>query len=202
MNDDDFIFISKGNILSELNIDVVSLLETTLPQLMKNATTPGNFNTKRRQFSTQALVVDQIKITPYIGTRSLLIRTVVRSDSGKKYDNQIMFKRVNFVDDITQVENENDIVEFTASDGEIYNIERINLQKIDIACRCNCLDFKWTISKHNVKDKSLYGRAPAPYKPKTDRPSRNLKSKSSLCKHLMKSGTVIAESDITTTFKI
>lgn len=199
---DDFIFISKGNILSELNIDIGLLLETTLPELMKNATTPGNFNTKRRQFSTQALVVDQVKITPYIGTKALLVRTVVRSDSGKKYDNQIMFKRVNFVDDISQVENEKDIVEFVASDGETYNIERINLQKIDIACRCNCLDFKWTISKHNAKDKSLYGRAPAPYKPKTDRPSRNLESKPTLCKHLMKTGTVIAESELTSAFKI
>lgn len=203
--DNGFIFIPSNNIVEEFNLsesDIMSLLETTLPDLMTNVTKAGNFNTKKRHYATQALVVDQVKITPYIGTKSLLVRTVVRSDSGKKYDNQIMFKRVKFVDDIEEVLDEKDIVEFTASDGEVYSIERIDLQKTDVACRCNCLSFRWDFNTRNAKDKSLYGRKAAPYKPKTNRPPRNLNNVSGLCKHLMKSGHVIAESDLTTTFKI
>jgi len=199
-----FIFIPSNNVVEEFKLskDDLVLTETSLATLMNNVTKPGNFNTVKRQHATQPLVVDQIKITPYKGTKSLLIRTVVRSDSGKKYDNQIMFKRVTFVDDIDQVENEGDIVEFTASDGETYYVEKIDMNKIDVAVRCNCASFRWDFARRNPKDKTLYGSTPAPYKPKTDRPPRNLNNVSGLCKHLMKTGAAIAESEMTTEFKI
>ena len=202
-HDDEYIFIPKYDVISEFTIvDSGMIIETSLSALMKNVTTVGNFNSKRRHHSTQALIVDQMKMIPYIGTKSLLVKSLVRSDSGKKYDTHIMFKRVKFVDDIEQVANESDIVEFVGSDDKTYFIERIDMSSHDVAVRCNCLDFRWNAAGRNSKDKSLYGREFKPYKPKTDRPPRNIKNKSMICKHLIKTGSAIAQSSLTTKFKI
>lgn len=190
------LFVSKYDVVQAFGIDKF-LTETTFNQMMDYLENPKNFNTKKRHYATQPIIVSQMKIVPYVGTKSILFKGVVKGSTGKTYDTNIMFKRVNFVTDVDDVDDlDKDVVEFVANDGETYYIERIDLGKHDLSCRCNCLDFKWTFASHNSKTKDLYGRAPAPYKPKTDRPSRNFNDKPAMCKHLIKTVEVLVQSDM------
>jgi len=196
MSESNSLFIPSLDVKDSLG-DNVLMLETTFTDMMSSLNNPNNFNTKKRQHATQPIVVSQLKIVPYVGVKTILFKGVIKGSTGKTYDTHILFKRVNFVDDAEDVDDiDNDVVEFVAADGETYHIERINLAKHDVSVSCNCLDFKWTFAKHNSKTKDLYGRAPAPYKPKTDRPSRNFNDKPAMCKHLIKTIGALVDADM------
>ena len=186
-------FEKNGLIVAPVNIFEVSFVD-----MFNNIKAPNNFNTKKRQFSTQPLTGTEIKITPYKGTKSLLMRTIINSDSGKQYQTSIMFTRVKYVDDIEDVDDPNSIVEFMASDGEEYAIERIDLKKNDVKVRCECLDFRWRFADYNASKKALYGRKPPPYVPKGNRPPVNPNHVPGVCKHLIKSFEIMMESGLTT----
>jgi len=190
------IFIPSPDVIGSLG-EHNMVIETTFSDMMTSLSNPNNFNTKMRQHATQPIVVSQLKIIPYVGVKTILFKGVIKGSTGKTYDTHVLFKRVNFVGDVDDVEDiDKDVVEFVAADGETYYIERINLAKHDLSCSCNCLDFKWTFARHNAKTKDLYGGAPAPYKPKTDRPSRNLSDKPAMCKHLIKTVDALVQADM------
>jgi hypothetical protein len=195
-------------LLSDGNCDISDQLlleKATFADLIKNVKNPKNFNTVKRQFSTQPLVVTEVMITPYLGTKSLLVRAYVNSDSGKQYKTVIMFTKVKFVDDVNDVDNPNDIVEFVASDGQEYAIEKINLKKIFVKIRCDCLDYRWRFSYYNSKKGSQYGGPPPPYQKKTNRPPVNPNKVEGCCKHIIKSLQALIEAglvgNLTTQFK-
>lgn len=203
----DFTYIPSNNILNEFEIigNDNPLFEISMVELMNNTVKPGNFNTKMRQHSTDEIIVNEMKITSYVGMKTLLVRAVVHSGlSGKEYDCQLLFKKVQFIDEPDDVEDisDDEIVEFVGSDGETYYIKRIDMGKSDVSVRCNCLDMRFSHSTRLSKVKALYGKPFPKYNPKTDRLGHNLKNVPALCKHLIKVGNVIAQSNLTTEFDI
>jgi hypothetical protein len=194
----DFVFIPGTKVARLLKEEAKHqkelLVETTFVALVNAIRSPKNFNTRRRQFSTQALVVNELKITPYVGTKSLLMRSTVKSDSGKTYDTILMFTKINFVEDIEDLKDPNKIVEFVASDGNDYAVEKIDLSKTDVKVRCNCLDYRWRFAYYNSKGDTQYGRAPPPYQKKTKLPPVNPNKVQGVCKHVLKSMQSLLES--------
>jgi len=204
INEKNMMFIVGKNLaeyFQSLNIVYADnfLTEDTFVDLFKNVNGSTNFDSRKRQFSTQPLIVTEIKITPYKGTKSLLVRGIVNSDSGKQYQTIIMFTRIKYVDDIDDVNDiDADTVDFTANNGEEYKIERINLNTNDVKVRCECLDFRWRFADYNAANKDLYGRKPPPYVKKTNRGPVNPNKVPGVCKHLIKTFEVLMESDLVT----
>ena len=169
----EFRLIRGVKVLEQLN----QLDETTISQLQNNI---RQLDTKKRQFATDPITVTNISMVPSVPSNVLEFKATTSSD-GKKYDTTVMFMNVNFEDEETGLN-----VTFTASDDEEYNIEKINLNRTNVKVRCTCLDFYHRFAEYNSRDGSLYGKAPAPYVPKTDRASSNPRKLPGLCKHLLK----------------
>ncbi len=161
----------------------------TLIQL-KRETDRFTPKTTKRQYATDPIQVNQMKLVPYVNSGALQVDSVTKS-SGKTYETTILFTRVDF-----QEENTPANVTFVASDGDPYNIAKIPLVSTNVKVRCDCLDFYWRFSTWNNKRKSLYGDPPGPYQKKTDRPPVNPKKKAALCKHLLRSVEALQQAGI------
>ena len=175
MNEQPYRFIRGARILQQLNE------ESTYDDLESNITTSFP-NTKKRQHATNEVRIQRVDIIPYVGTQMLHVRAISTGSSGQQYQQAIQFLRVKFEPTKTP-EN----VEVLANDGKTYYIQSIDLNNHNVKVRCNCLDFYHRFAFWNHGDKSIVGRAPAPYQRKTTtRPDVNPDLVPGMCKHLIK----------------
>lgn len=153
--------------------------------------------TKKRQFAVDPIKIVNLDITPYLGTKMLLFRGLATSSKGGgRYKTVVSFTKVKF-----EPESTNTNVTFTASDGEEYNIQPIKLSVNNVKVRCQCLDHYFRFATWNFNDKSIYGRAPKPYRRKTPpppigRPWANPSRTPGLCKHILKTIQALLDSGI------
>ena len=137
--------------------------------------------TTKRQHSTQPIQIVEIGLTPYIGMKTLYVKSKARSNH-KIYDPQILFKRVEYEEEDTSSN-----ITFMGSDGNEYHMQPISLRTKNIRVRCNCLDFYYRFAVWNHRDAALSGRKPKPYLRKTDTyPPVNPDKVSGVCKHIIK----------------
>ena len=146
-------------------------------------------HTTRRQHATQPIEVENLRWVPFKGMKTLFIRAAVRNED-RHYSPMVLFKKVNY--DITE-----NPVSITASDGRIYEFDKILLQKNPISLRCECSDFYWRFQHWNKLDKSLYGPDRKPYERKTGHlPPANPSELPGMCKHCIKMIETLKESGI------
>lgn len=174
--------ISGKNILDYMKAyDKLLIERSSYEKLDHNTTNPANFSTKKRQYAVDPIDVLSMKLTPFVGTKTLMCRFECKSEQ-KIYDTVIQFTNV-----IYEEEDTRDNVTFLASDKQKYHIQPINLAEGSVTVRCTCLDFYYRFSHYDSKDKALFGRPPKPYVKKTDRPPVNPNRVSGICKHIMAS---------------
>lgn len=169
-----------------------SLQEATLSTFKSNIER-GFPNTRKRQFATDPIRISQLKITPFVGTKSLFIKGVANS-TGRIYDPMIFFTQVRYQPADTQ-----DNITFVASDGKQYHIIPLSFVDDNAQVRCNCLDFHYRFAWHNAKAGDLYGRPPPKYIRKTTtRPPVNPLGVPGMCKHLLKLVEALEEAGMIT----
>jgi len=159
---DDFQLFEQST-YSELERNVLSFVPTT----------------KKRQHAIDPIRIVSIEMLPFLGTKNLNIAGLASSD-GKNYSSTIIFNKIEY-----EEEDLTDNVSFMAKDGEMYHIKPIQLNNHTVRVRCNCMDFYWRFAAFNAKDKSLIGRAPKAYQPKSNRGPVNPQQKPGVCKHLI-----------------
>jgi len=160
----------------------------------------------KRQHATQPISITQMKMLPYVGTKTLSVDALAHSPNTKDpkyrspqdkaftdYNTKIIFNQVEFEPESTETN-----VTFVGKDGNEYNMIPIELAKNTVRVNCNCLDFYWRFKSYNAKDQSLAGRAPPPYKPVSNRGPSNIKRVPGLCKHLLQTIEALKQSGIIT----
>lgn len=163
-----------------------SILESSLNDLYHNSVKAFPKTTKR-QHSTQPIVIESIRWTPFVGVKTLFIKAIAQNE-GKEYNSIILFKNVDY-------ENKSS-VKITASDGKEYNFGKLSLENTDVVLRCSCNDFRFRFSWYDHLDKSLYGRTPKKYESKGVLPPANPLKLPGMCKHLIKTTHVLEEAGI------
>jgi len=166
------------------------LNESSLNDLHQSAVAafPG---TTRRQHATHPIEISNLRWTPFLGMRTLMVKAVARNED-REYTPFIVFKNV-------QYHNVRDIyglVEITASDGAQYLFERLSVNENDVLVRCNCKDFYWRFNYYDHVDRSLYGRKRSPYEAIFNPGSANPQEMPGMCKHLMKFAEVLGHSGV------
>lgn len=137
--------------------------------------------TGKRQHSIDPIKITQMEWIPYLGLKTLYVKGLAQSDSGKQYSPMIMFKNVNFH---TSADGYN-LIEIVASDNQPYYLERLQSNGNDVTVRCNCADLYWRGIHYLKQDNSLYGRDRKPYIGQGLWEANPSKSPI-LCKHLIK----------------
>lgn len=137
--------------------------------------------TTKRQYATQPVRVISIEYVPYVGVKMIHIKSSTITNGRNRYDQAIQFNEV----DYNKPDDPNNIT-IMGTDGEPYTLVRPTLRDNPIKVRCNCLDFYYRMAAWNYTDKSIVGRAPKPYKKKTNRPPVNPLKLPGMCKHLLK----------------
>lgn len=187
--------IIRGTEMVSLLSQIISeeILDETSYNELERLTLAFDPSSKKRQHAIDTVQITQLKIVPYVGTKSIFIKALVRNtDGGHKYDSQVFFSGVNF-----DKEDNDTNVSFTASDGKIYHIKPIRLSENNIRVRCNCLDFRHRFAYYNFNDGSLWGRKFPPYHRKTDtRPPVNKNKTPGVCKHLIKTIMALKEAGL------
>jgi len=150
-------------------------------------------NTRRRQHSIDTIQVREVNFTPFLGMKTLFVRgNVLNEENGNAYTPIILFKDV-----IYHPQREQDEwIEFVASDGRNYVLERLERDANDILVRCNCPDFHWRFNYFDHEDRSLYGRKRRRYEAVTAPGSANPNQMPGMCKHLIKLSTAIRDARI------
>lgn len=180
-----FQVIRGQRILDQLN----RLDETSYSELYQNTM---NFipSSEKRQWATDPIQVNEMKLTPFEQSDSLQVECVVKSDD-KEYQSIILFDRINY-----EEQDQGDNVTFVGTDDQEHHIEPIRLNESNVKVRCQCLDFRWRFAIYNAQDNSLYGDPPGPYQKQTDRPSVNQRNVPGVCKHLMKCVIALRDSGL------
>lgn len=142
-------------------------------------------NTRKRQHATDPIVIKELRWTPFVGTKTLFIKSLAQSEN-KEYGPSILFKGVNY---------NLDEVKITASDGIDYKFGKLSLENTDVLLRCPCLDFHWRFNYYNHLDRSLYGNKRKKYESHGGPPANPLELPG-MCKHLMKTMKALVESGI------
>ena len=168
----------------------MQLFESSLEDLYRSAVVAFPA-TRKRQHSTDLVVITELRWTPFVGTKTLFTKGLAQSgESGKEYSPIILFKRVNYGDDSVKI---------VASDGLEYNFAPLSVENTDVALRCGCNDFRYRFGFYNHLDKSLYGRKPRKYESKGIGPPANPQKREGMCKHLIKMLKVLQEAGVFTT---
>lgn len=158
----------------------INLQESTLQDLYVSSVQAFPRTTKR-QHSIDPVDITELNLTPFLGMNTLFIRGTAHSnESGKTYNPMILFKGVAY----HPFKNSVNWIEFTASDGQSYVLERLN--KNDVLVRCNCADFSWRFNYFDHIDNSLYGKVRRKYEAEINPGSANPQEMPGMCKHLMK----------------
>lgn len=154
------------------------LVETSLDTLYTN--TVNNFDTPRDQSSDRVQVVNK-RFLPAPRNRILGVMATTRSDTDR-YNTKMYFLGVNY---LGEEDEEADVFEFNAPDGQEYRIQRIDENSNDVRVSCTCLDFYYRFAPWNYSDGSLHGNPPPPYIKKTDSAPYNPNEIPGLCKHMI-----------------
>jgi hypothetical protein len=168
----------------------MEFIETSIYELYKNIEKAFP-KTKKRQFSTDTIRVENLTWIPFLGVKTLFIKGLIRNES-KKYDCIMLFKNIKF--------NENEqkkSIKIKMSNGKEYYVEQINSKEKDVLLRCNCKDFHWRFNFYNSKDHSLFGRKRSKYE-SAGGPKANPLELPGICKHLVKMSKIIKESNLLT----
>ncbi len=163
------------------------LLESSLGDLERS--TERAFDTDRSD-DANAVRITNMVISPGQNTLSVNAQSL-NTDKGSHYNTNLVFRDVRFQQQTTATTEA-----FTASDGNEYYVERLDMQRTQVEVSCNCLDFYWTFATWNGADNSLLGPAPDPYVKKTDRAPRNPTQSLGLCKHLYAIGAALRKEGI------
>jgi hypothetical protein len=189
--DEKFEIIRGKRILDQLDVLEQVLEHSTLADLERNT---ANFQpaTRKRQEASQPVRVVSLEMLPFIGTKNLSVEAVAASE-GTNYSPKIIFNQIEFEDESTPTN-----ITFTGKDGNEYNMQPINLGQKTVRVRCDCLDFHWRFASYNAKDKSLIGRAPAPYQRVSNRGPSNPQQVPGICKHLIATIKALREARVVT----
>lgn len=158
------------------------LTESSLGALQNN-TNSLQPPSQRRQHVVAPIQIKSMLLIPMRGQRDngdLKVEAKIQSGQ-HQYDSTILFHDVIFED-----QDRPDNVSFLGANKQEVHMVPIQMARNNAEVRCTCLDFYFTFSKWNQSDKSLYGDAPPPYTPKTDRAPRNPTHRPGLCKHLLR----------------
>ena len=144
-----------------------------------------------RQHATQPIKITNLKWTPYKGMKTLFIQGLAQNET-REYSPIILLKKVKYRDEL-----EEGGVSITASDGQVYNFDKLSLENTDVVVRCGCKDFNFRFKHYNKLDKSLYGIDGKPYQKVTEhRPPANPLEMPGMCKHIIKTVEVLKSSGI------
>lgn len=147
------------------------MLENTLPELFRSAVDAFPATTKR-QHVTAPIEISDVRFTPFLGMKTLLIRANAANE-GRVYSPIILFKRASF---------STEGFSFTAhDDNKEYHLAP---HDHDVLVRCDCNDFYWRFNYYNHLETSLHGKVRKEYKG-SGVPANPLEMPG-LCKHLMK----------------
>jgi hypothetical protein len=154
-------------------------LESSVQHLYDSAVLAFPF-TQARQHLIHTIACNEIRLTPFLGMNTLLVRgSALNEDNDHHYNPIILFKRVNF-------HPEHNIVPFIASDnGQEYQMGRLSLEGNHALVKCGCLDFDFRFRYYNHLDHSLWNKNRKPYIGQGLWEANPLHLPG-LCKHLMK----------------
>jgi len=161
-------------------------VESTAQELWQSAVSafPG---TKKRQHAIDPIVIENLKILPFVGMKTLFLKSDARNED-KTYNPIFIFKGVNY---------QSPEYSLAATDGKIYTFGRLSLSKNEVLTRCSCPDFYWRFQHYNHLDGSLQGRNRSSYKRITENmPAANPLELPGLCKHLMKFAKTLQNSGV------
>ena len=156
-----------------------TLIESTLSELYNSAVLAFP-NTKKRQHATQPIEIVNIRFTPFLGVRTLMVRGTAQNED-REYEAMIVFKNVQYHDKGSIK---------IKSDGKTYLFEQLDVDATEILVRCNCQDFTWRGVHWNKIDRSLFGRDRKKYVGEGGPPANPMEMPI-LCKHLMKFSEVL-----------
>jgi len=166
-------------------------LESSLNELKQKAILAFP-NTAKRQHAIDEIKIADIKLTPYVGVKTLYVKGLAQNTTnGKEYNSVILFKGLNY-----QEQKANNLAEIIV-DGAPYYFNKLSLEDTEVLLRCNCKDFFWRFHHEDHEDDSLQG----PNRKKYEGQGLWLANPLHLpgmCKHLMKLAEVLKESEILT----
>jgi hypothetical protein len=111
-------------------------------------------NTTMRQHATGPIKINNIRFLPFIGLKTLLLRSEATNED-RHYKPTLLFKKVQY--------GEGPFT-FKASDnGEEYTMQKLSLNDHDVLLRCECGDYFWRFHFYNWRDRSLWGHNRKPY---------------------------------------
>lgn len=135
-----------------------------------------------RQNAKNGVQVQKMELVPAVNSGNLVVKSLVKSDSGKSYSPTIQFDNVEY-----QEEDQPNNVTFQGVDGNDYHMTPIKLQTNNAKVNCNCLDFYWRFGKYNAKVNSLLGEPGGAYvKKNPNRQPANPQQTPGVCKHLLR----------------
>jgi len=156
----------------------VQFFESSLSELYQSAVDAFP-NTTKRQHATQPIEINELKWTPFVGMKTLLLRgSAVNED--REYTPIVLFKGVQYRD-----KKGKGVLEVAASSGGKVFVDKLSLEN-DVSVRCNCGDFRYRFAYYNHLDRSLYGPKPTKYNASGVRGPINPMQKEGMCKHVMK----------------
>ena len=137
--------------------------------------------TRKRQHATDLLEVKIVRFTPFVGMKTLMIKSVVQSEN-REYNCIMLFKDIRYHGNIRDVFG---LVEIFDQTGTRYLIERISSDQNNLLVRCNCSDFHWRGTHFNKEHGCLFGRDRTPYESLYNPGSANPTESPIMCKHLI-----------------
>lgn len=165
----------------------LDIREGTIHQLY-TSTVAAFPRTTKRQHSTDPIKIVELNWTPFLGVKTLFIKGLAQSDSGKEYRPMILFKNVSYG------EGEN-MVEIVASDGKNYVFEKLT-DETEVLVRCDCKDFNFRFNFADNQNKFLYGKVRRKYEAHVNPGSANPLGLPGMCKHLIKLTTSLRHAGI------
>lgn len=165
-------------------------LETSFAGLHQSAVNAFP-NTQRRQHVTGTVQINDVRATPYLGVRTLLVRCEAdnRAGGGGVYRPVIMFRNV-----VYHQGPGPGIVEIVAADnGQTVYATPPTRTGNDVLLRCNCNDEFWRFRHYNWEDGSLQGPNRNPYVATGAGDPANPTQSPGMCKHLMRMYETLAQ---------
>lgn len=148
-----------------------------------NSTVAAFPRTTKRQHATQPIVIEELTWTPFLGMKTLFVKSAVRNET-RHYNPIILFKNINYNGTGAKIKDNN---------GQLYEFDPISVENTDIVLRCQCDDFYFRFNYYNHLDHSLYGRKRGAYESKGIGPPANPMELPGMCKHLIKTIQIMQE---------
>lgn len=153
--------------------------ESTLYDLYQS-TVAAFPNTAYRQHAVDPIKITQLEWVPYLGVKTLYLKGLAQSSSGREYRPIIVFKNVRYHTE----RDAPDLIEIVASDNRPYLLEKLGNTTNDVLVRCDCKDFYWRFNYYDHEDGSLFGRKRKKYEGAG--PPANPMELPGVCKHILK----------------